>query len=413
MLFNKKILQQIDNYEIELPENDWEILSQKLNSEEKSRKFALWWYAAAASVALLIGFGVFFGTQTTQIEQSYTENSESAKSEDVLLSEVETTYNTDAENLETKITAGADLKFAPTTTYHAQVANLHHQKDKNLPKNAFQKDTAKEETHSSGEIPVTIGIAPTQLEKPQISIEQAEKLMQAKENIAQTADSQTKKAQKNSAYASLLASIAPAGFSVKQQPKYLFAPSRQNAIAASSYTNTKHDLPLTVGVNFGVPIAERFYFNTGLQYSYIHSRESVFGVENNDLVSTDDQNLHYIGIPAMFSYRIIDGRVIKLYVSAGGTVEKGLVETHNRKNFGTENIAIEPVPSEKIDGFQFSLNANIGASVTLFKGTSLYFEPGFAWYIENKKYIQPYSSRTKHPYYLSLTAGLRFNFEKN
>ncbi|MDR0830411.1 MAG: hypothetical protein LBN95_09940, partial [Prevotellaceae bacterium] len=70
------------------------------------------------------------------------------------------------------------------------------------------------------------------------------------------------------------------------------------------------------------------------------------------------------------------------------------------------------VPNKKIDGFQFSLNANIGASVTLFKGLSLYLEPGFAWYIPTAKYPQPISSRTQHPYFINITAGLRFNFTK-
>jgi len=134
------------------------------------------------------------------------------------------------------------------------------------------------------------------------------------------------------------------------------------------------------------------------------------------LTSRDNQELHYLGIPLLLSYRIIDGKIFKLYVSGGGAAEKGLLEKHNMQNFDEKNIENMTLPldnkNKTIPGFQFSLNANIGASITLFKGLALYAEPGLAWYIPATKYPQPISLRTKNPFFFNITAGLRYNFEK-
>ncbi|MDR2684352.1 MAG: PorT family protein [Prevotellaceae bacterium] len=388
--FNKKIEQQIDNYELELPENDWEILSRKIN--QKKRKIQIWRYAAAASTTLLIGLGIVaFITQNMQSTQFYTDNnSENSDTGGKTQNTGTSSANADLKSMPAKPQVhAANLDKLEQTLHHyaeteqAQAENLHRQQPSvcNQP--------------------------------PQISIEEAEKLMNEKET--QSAKQEIKNQQsKNIYYASLLASAAPASFSFGEQKlpirKYLLSPSYQNAMEKTSYSDVKHDLPLTFGVNFGIPIAKRFYFNTGINYSFIHSKTSIYDIDNNKLISVDNQNLHYLGVPAVFLYRIIDGKIFKLYIAAGGAAEKGLIETHSKKNFGNEQSVIESLPSKKIDGFQFLLNANLGASISLSRVVGIYIEPGFAWYIPAKKYIQPVSSRTEHPYFFNISAGLRFDF---
>jgi hypothetical protein len=103
---------------------------------------------------------------------------------------------------------------------------------------------------------------------------------------------------------------------------------------------------------------------------------------------------------------------VKIYFSAGGTAEKGLLKQNRFKNMDKDVLSQKNL-NEKIEGYQFSLNANIGTSVRLFNSVNLFVEPGMAWYIPALKYIQPTSSRTKNPLFINLNAGVRFDIKKN
>ena len=410
MEFNDKIIKQIDSYEVELPANDWEILSQKLN-QKRRKTLPLWWYAAAAGVVLLVGFGfAFFNTQTTQIEQIYADNNVE-KIDSIVKNELNTKQNIQifADNKSKNLII--NLKKSKISVPSARVKtaesteNLHSGEENNDiefdNKNLMSPDVEK------------------QPKDKQISIDDAEKLMQEVENSKKGNQTNGKQSSNKQYYASLSASSSPTTFGkIAQEPKrmFLWGFNGDRPIKSSTRDTTIHDLPLTFGFTFGIPLAKRLYLNTGIQYTYIHSKTEKFDSDMLDLISRNNQNLHYLGIPMMLAYRIIDGKILKLYVSGGGVAEKGLLETHNQRNFkeiNPENVTIQTDEKNKyIPGFQFSLNANIGASVTLFKGLSLYVEPGFAWYIPAKKYVQPASRRTENPYFFSITAGLRFNFEK-
>jgi hypothetical protein len=408
--FDENIINQIDNYEMELPENDWEVLSQKIN--HKPRKMPLWW-AMAASVALVIGFGFLANNHYQSNKKTMiAKNIEQPKPlQNEIIKPQENTESLTEKNLlnreKTETKSENQLQKSQKKSFLQNNISDKNSLIPNLTEKSAKNDDEKFIADNSQK---TVNQT--------ITVEQAEKLMkEQEENSAKKPLEKTAKTdKKNLAYATLLASAAPAGFDIRAQKpvqsRFAISPSMHSVIARTSSTKFRHDLPISVGLNFGIPIAKRFYFNTGLQYTYIHSLKSVYNIEDQQLISTDDQNLHYLGIPAMFAFRAIDGKIFKLYVSAGGTAEKGLLETHRNKNFGEEESVIEPVPSKKIDGFQFSLNASLGASITLFRGLSLYLEPGFAWYAPTKKYIQPVSSRTEHPYFFNITAGFRFNFGK-
>lgn len=159
----------------------------------------------------------------------------------------------------------------------------------------------------------------------------------------------------------------------------------------------------------GIPLYERLDLQTGLNYSYAHSTfnkaDKLRGIN-----SEREQQLHYLGVPLMLSYRIVDKQVVKFYVSLGGACEKGLVADQQVKRFNTDGVLLaNETDHHYIEGVQGSLTANVGLGLCFYKGMSIYFEPGFTWYIPSTRYPQPPNLRTEHPYNLSLTAGLRFN----
>lgn len=248
-----------------------------------------------------------------------------------------------------------------------------------------------------------------------LSIEEAELVMreQANRQIA-SVDEQTNRvmsSESNNWTVGLLASLTPDLPNMTTTPKTILM---DNTFSYRSLlrTNAKHDLPIMVGLSVGIPLAKRLSLQTGLNYAYIHSLiiQSNLGTGNR---TEDNQKLHYLGIPVMLSYRIVDHKIVKFYVSGGGMGEKGLVRDVTTRYFENYDILWDTdSKQESIKGVQWSLTANIGVGVNLYKGLHLYFEPGFTWYIPNTHAPQPDNLRTEHLYNLSLTAGLRYNFEK-
>ncbi|MDR0830898.1 MAG: PorT family protein, partial [Prevotellaceae bacterium] len=326
MKFNEDIITQIQNYEMNLPENDWEILSQKLDNKQR-KSLPLWYWAAAASVALVIGFG-FLANNFDKIENGQTQDAR-YKAQDTRHETQDTRCETQ-DNTDKIITITIFDKSS--YCYTPIIEDLSAQKSEN--------DNQQINESANQQITKSTNQQINKSTNQQLTIEDAEKLMQ---ETPQIVNRKSKIVDKS--YASLLASVSPAGFMGAQKVPLMRAPAQNfiydadetRVIARTSHSEVKHDLPLTFGLNFGIPIAKRLYFNTGINYTYIHSRTSIYNIDNQQLASTDDQNLHYLGIPAMFAYRVIDGRIFKLYIAAGGTAEKGLLETHNTKNFDTEN----------------------------------------------------------------------------
>ena len=248
-----------------------------------------------------------------------------------------------------------------------------------------------------------------------LSIEEAELVMreQANRQIA-SVDEQTNRvmsSESNNWTVGLLASLTPDLPNMTTTPKTILM---DNTFSYRSLlrTNAKHDLPIMVGLSVGIPLAKRLSLQTGLNYAYIHSLiiQSNLGTGNR---TEDNQKLHYLGIPVMLSYRIVDHKIVKFYVSGGGMGEKGLVQDVHTNTFDqADNLLNSDSQQTAINGLQFSLIANVGLGVQLYKGLNLFFEPGFTWYILNQESPQPENIRTEHPYNLSLTAGLRYNLNK-
>ena len=119
--------------------------------------------------------------------------------------------------------------------------------------------------------------------------------------------------------------------------------------------------------------------------------------EGTDLID-EKQQCHYLGIPLMLSYRFVDKRIVKCYTSIGGMGEKGLIRKTEAYTYSPEGDLVDAIPSESsIDGMQWSLTANVGVAVTLYKGLNIYFEPGFTWYIPNCLIHSPKRCELKIP----------------
>ena len=119
------------------------------------------------------------------------------------------------------------------------------------------------------------------------------------------------------------------------------------------------------------------------------------------------QKLHYVGIPLAASYNLLSGKNLKLYLTAGGEMQK-LVS--GKVSVGVMNGAEENKAQDvREGGMQWSLNAAAGVEYNFMRNAGIYVEPGVTHYIDNNSNIDNYY---KHkPTNFSLNLGLRFTFK--
>ncbi|MDY3848082.1 MAG: porin family protein [Prevotella sp.] len=165
-----------------------------------------------------------------------------------------------------------------------------------------------------------------------------------------------------------------------------------------------HDHPIKVGIGVKYSINDRWSVLSGLTYSYLRSD---FDYSEGKNSGSGVQKLHYVGIPLAASYNLLSGKNLKLYLTAGGEMQK-LVS--GKVSVGVMNGAEENKAQDvREGGMQWSLNAAAGVEYNFMRNAGIYVEPGVTHYIDNNSNIDNYY---KHkPTNFSLNLGLRFTFK--
>ncbi len=164
-------------------------------------------------------------------------------------------------------------------------------------------------------------------------------------------------------------------------------------------------MPVNYGLSLSFRIAPRWSLETGLLYTLLSSTETCGGESS---YFTYEQKIGYVGVPLGIQYDIVQGRRLRLYVTAGGAFRMAVSQDLRRNDYigrqlsATEHLDMETAPSV------FSVNAAAGLQFTFAKRMSLYAEPGAARYFPAASGVR--TVYTEKPLNFNLTAGLRFNF---
>jgi hypothetical protein len=161
-----------------------------------------------------------------------------------------------------------------------------------------------------------------------------------------------------------------------------------------STVKTRYLLPINIGLTVSVPVSGNFNIITGLQYTYVANQNT-----GDDFKLK--QELHYLGIPVKLSFNLLKRNLFTAYISAGGTIEKGLagVQTSDVENEDSW------VQSQSVKGFAASLMGNLGIGYSIRKDVQLCVEPGVSWYLPTD---QPICYRTVEPLTFNLSVGVRY-----
>lgn len=169
-------------------------------------------------------------------------------------------------------------------------------------------------------------------------------------------------------------------------------------------SEANHSLPVRLGASVGYDIDDQWTLNTGVVYTKLHS---TLTSGTSSSYYTNNQNVHYLGIPLSLHYNILNRPHLRFYGAAGGMVEfgvKGDVEVTNitrSKLVSTEHNNITDIP------VQYSANAALGAEYDITHGIGIYAEPGISYYFKNTTNLSTIYSA--HPLNFNLQIGLRWN----
>ena len=165
-----------------------------------------------------------------------------------------------------------------------------------------------------------------------------------------------------------------------------------------------HQMPVTWSLALKYQLNNRFGLESGLNYNRLNS-EFEMGTNGNTI--SQQQTIHYIGIPVKGLCNMFGTRKWSLYGSLGLTSEIPVHSTLQSNYYvnglyETSDKTIIHVP------WQFSTSLGLGLQYHLTPNVGFFVEPSLQYYFPTNSDIENY--RTEHPFTLSLPLGIRFTW---
>lgn len=191
--------------------------------------------------------------------------------------------------------------------------------------------------------------------------------------------------------------------------------AKKNLFAAKSNVDNvsemEHDQPVSFGITVSKAIVDDLYIETGLVYSYLHSKVRN---ANSNFEVQETQRFHYLGVPLNVNYNVLSLNKLNVYASIGGMIEKDI---YGRLRDEKESVSVDvtnqsgelreqPISQRNP---QISVNAGVGLSYPLFDNLRLYGKIGGAYYFDaENEHKTIYSDRK---IVMDLSLGIRYEFK--
>ncbi len=159
-----------------------------------------------------------------------------------------------------------------------------------------------------------------------------------------------------------------------------------------------HHMPVSVGLQVGIPLWRNLSLSTGLVYTQARSEftDLHYGAE-----STATQTLHYVGVPVGLDYGVWSSRWVRTYIHAGA---EGAVCVSNYTV--EENRRVEDAPRDRM---QWSTQIAAGVQLDILPQLGVYAEPGVKYYFDNGSSLDNTFKKRKLNFNFQL--GLRWNIK--
>lgn len=423
--WQKDIHDRLGSYEKDAPEGLWEGISRELpklndgvmltHKPQRTAKFRMWrvaGVAAAASVALVIGYS-FFGnsakdniniaTNTTKHPNMLASNKKPLGNEPTGVCAEQATHSADD-------LLSEQPKLANASTEQPTLASASMEPD--------VKEISSKEENSKEENKQTEAKTAKREDSYVLPHNPDNNLLAFNDMTERSGDEDAPSRWSVStgamgglgasgttiAYGDHLVFSSPGVADTKDSPML-----DMNTINRDIETKTEYDhhLPIRIGLSVAYALTDRLSISSGLTYTRLSSDIKDASRESKYI---GEQRLHYVGIPVNVSYKVVSSRWISLYGTAGvlaekcvsGTTDEGYAENNTMKYTNTQDIGSKPL--------QMSVNAGVGIQFDFIDNVGIYAEPGLSYYFDDGSALQ--TIYKEKPLNFNLNVGVRFRLSK-
>lgn len=423
--WQKDIHDRLGSYEKDAPEGLWEGISRELpklndggmltHKPQRTAKFRMWrvaGVAAAASVALVIGYSflgnsakdnINIATNTTKHPNMLASNKKPLGNEPTGVCAEQATLSEDNLLAEQPTLAKASteqptLASASTETDVKEISS----KEENSKKDNKQTETKPAKREDSRVLPHNPDN--NLLAFNDMTERRGDEDAPSRWSVSTGAMGGLGASGTTIAYGDHLVLSSPGVADTKDSPML-----DMNTINRDIETKTEyeHHLPIRIGLSVAYALTDRLSISSGLTYTRLASDIKDASRESKYI---GEQRLHYVGIPVNVSYKVASFRWLGLYGTAGvlaekcvsGTTDEGYVENNTMKYTNTQDISSKPL--------QMSVNAGVGIQFDFIDNVGIYAEPGLSYYFDDGSALQ--TIYKEKPLNFNLNVGVRFKLSK-
>lgn len=423
--WQKDIHDRLGSYEKDAPEGLWEGISRRMpklndgvmltHKPQRTAMFRMWrvaGVAAAASVALVIGYS-FLGnsakdninipTNTTKHPNMLASNKKPLGNEPTGVCAEQTTHSADNLLAEQPTLANASteqptLASASTETGVKEISSKEeNSKEEN--KQTETKPAKREDSYVLPHNPDNNLLAFNDMTE-----RRGDEDAPSRWSVSTGAMGGLGASGTTTAYGDYLVLSCPGGADTKNSPMLDMNTVNRDVEQKTEYD---HHLPIRIGLSVAYALTDRLSISSGLTYTRLASDIKDASRESKYI---GEQRLHYVGIPVNVSYKVASFRWISLYGTAGvlaekcvsGTTDEGYVENNTMKYTNTHDISSKPL--------QMSVNAGVGIQFDFIENVGIYAEPGLSYYFDDGSVLQ--TIYKEKPLNFNLNVGVRFKLSK-
>ena len=423
--WQKDIHDRLGSYEKDAPEGLWEGISRELpklndggmltDKPQRTAKFRMWrvaGVAAAASVALVIGYS-FLGndtkdninipTNTTKHPNMLASNKKPLGNEPTDICADQATHSED--NL-----LAEQPTLASASTEQPTLASASTETD--VKEIGSKKENSKEENKQTETKPVKREdsyVLPHNQDNNLLAFNdmterRGDEDAPSRWSVSTGAMGGLGASGTTIAYGDYLVLSCPGVMDTKDSPMLDMSSVNRDVETKTEY---EHHLPIRIGLSVAYALTDRLSISSGLTYTRLSSDIKDASRESKYI---GEQRLHYVGIPVNVSYKVASFRWLGLYGTAGvlaekcvsGTTDEGYVENNTMKYTNTQDISSKPL--------QMSVNAGVGIQFDIIDNVGIYAEPGLSYYFDDGSALQ--TIYKEKPLNFNLNVGVRFKLSK-